>query len=471
MNTRDFLDGLREFWKEFIKVKTGLVGMTILLIFVALAFIGPAVVPFPGATSHWRDIGFWEDNPSAAPPVWTNWLPWVKEKGSISVFLSNPAASKETMDSGTVMSRYVFKYPYNADKPPRDIVVRFTGDGQIPVDIVVTRPDGFSVQLYREQLDIGKGILQRVSVSNNCAQDIIEFIRAQDQEIASKMDPGLIKPVRILFSRLDSALVEETAPHNLKGDYTITVSALILNEAFTFDTPSIVVSGNVSGIMGTDVSKRDIFTGIVIGIKWALIIGLLTSILTVLVGVILGVVAAYFGGVMDWLLNRLYEFVYLMPVLPFLIVISAIFKPTIWTLIVIICVFFWTFAYKPVYSMALQIREETYIEASRALGSKRLRIIFRHIVPLLLPYSFAVMALSVPAVIVYEASVSLLGLGDATIVTWGQLLHDAFNQGAVINNLWWWVIPPGIMIAFMGMSFAFLGTALDKILHPKLKTR
>jgi len=81
------------------------------------------------------------------------------------------------------------------------------------------------------------------------------------------------------------------------------------------------------------------------------------------------------------------------------------------------------------------------------------------------------MALSIPAIIVYEASVSLLGLGDSTIVSWGQILESALSQGAMINNLWWWVIPPGLMIALMGMSFAFLGTALDKILHPKLKTR
>ena len=81
------------------------------------------------------------------------------------------------------------------------------------------------------------------------------------------------------------------------------------------------------------------------------------------------------------------------------------------------------------------------------------------------------MALSIPGVIVYESSVSLLGLGDATKVTWGQVLHAALGKGAVINNLWWWVIPPGLMIALMGMSFAFLGTALDKILHPKLRTR
>ncbi|MGA2976180.1 MAG: ABC transporter permease [Spirochaetia bacterium] len=469
MNVRDALEGLRDFWREFIKVKTGLVGLVILLAFVALAVFGPSIVPFPGATDHWRDITFWQDNPQAAPPEWVNALPWVSKKGVVSSFLSNPKLSDEKQESGVVVRTCLFTYPFSSDEPPRDVVVRFEGEGQVPVDVTVTRPDGLSAELYREQLDIAAGVLQRVSVTNNCAQSIIEFVRAQNEDLASGLDADLIKPTSILFSRIDPSLANN--PTMLKGAYTITVTALLLNDQSRFQNPTIVVSGHVSGLLGTDVSKRDIFTGIVIGSRWALIIGILTSLITVVLGVVLGVIAAYFGGVTDWLLSRLYELIYLLPVLPFLIVISAIFKPSIWTLIIIICLFFWTGPYKPVYSMALQIREETYIEASRALGSGRMRIIFRHIIPILLPYSFAVMALSVPAVIVYEASVSLLGLGDATIVTWGQVLHDALGQGAVISNLWWWVVPPGLTIALMGMSFAFLGTALDKILHPKLKTR
>jgi peptide/nickel transport system permease protein len=335
--------------------------------------------------------------------------------------------------------------------------------------VALTRPDGLTADLYRAQLDLAEGTEMRFSFSYDAGQEVISFIRDQNEELASTMNVDMVKPVNILFSKLDANIENDPSP--LRGRYTLTVKALIPSADFTMEQPTVVVSGKVAGVLGTDLGKRDVFTGILVGIRWALMIGILTSVITVLVGVVLGVMAAYFGGTVDWLLNRLYEFIYLLPVLPFLIVISAIFKPSIWTLIIIICLFFWTGPYKPVYSMALQIREETYVEASRALGGRRLWIIFRHIVPILLPYSFAVMALSIPGVIVYEASVSLLGLGDTTIVTWGQLLHDALVQGAVINNLWWWVVPPGLMIALMGMSFAFLGTALDRILHPKLKTR
>ena len=359
----------------------------------------------------------------------------------VSSVLENPKLTTEQGQGGVTVRRYAFSYPYSSDQPPRDIVVRLNGQGSIPVDITAKRPDGRVVELYRDQLDIAEGDQPRISVSRDCAQQVIEFLRAENEELAAGLDASLIRPSSILFSVIEPGIAEHPRP--LKGAYLFTVTALMLDPQAVLAAPTLFVSGHVSGLLGTDLSKRDIFTGVVIGIRWALIIGILTSIITVVVGVILGVAAAYFGGALDWLLTRLYELVYLMPVLPFLIVISAVFKPSIWTLIIIICLFFWTGPFKPVYGMALQIRTETYIEASRGLGARGGRIIFRHIVPLLLPYSFAVMALGVPAVIVYEASVSLLGLGDSSIVTWGQMLHDALAQGAVIDRLWWWVVPPG----------------------------
>lgn len=157
--------------------------------------------------------------------------------------------------------------------------------------------------------------------------------------------------------------------------------------------------------------------------------------------------------------------------LPVLIVVSAIFKPSIWLIILMMCIFYWTGPVRTVRSMGLQIKEETYIEAAKALNASNSRIIFKHMIPQLIPYAFASMALSVPGAIVVEASLSLLGVGDTTIVTWGQILHGAHVNGAVLQGLWWWVIPPGLAIALMGMTFAFIGFSMDKILNPKLKTR
>mgnify|MGYP000940280417 FL=1 len=260
-------------------------------------------------------------------------------------------------------------------------------------------------------------------------------------------------------------------PEPLKGKYTIQAAILLQRPEDTISNVELVVPGRVFGLLGTDAFKRDLFSGVLAGIKWALLIGLLTAIVSVMVGVIYGVISAYLGGWKDSAMQRVFEVFNSIPLLPVLIVMSAVFKPSIWNLILIMCIFYWTGSVKTVRSMGLQIKEETFIEATRALGASNFRIIFKHIIPLIIPYSFASMALFIPGAIVYEASISLLGLGDATIVTWGQILRDAYTGGAVINGIWWWVIPPGLMIAIMGMSFAFIGFALDKILHPKLRTR
>jgi peptide/nickel transport system permease protein len=466
MRRKNFLEGFGEFWKEYRKVGSGILGLGILLGFLLLALLGPALVPFPGATERWQDIAYWQDNPRAAPPLWTNWFS--AEKGAVSRRLLPEAGPADGSAGGATRAEYSFAYDYRADRPPRDLVFRFKGSGKVGLSLEVARPDGSSAELYRAQTELGAGI-SRVSIEHDARSGVFELVSSVNEFIGMSLDPDGASAASLLFSKVEEDM--QDSPRALKGVYRFELKAEFLSPEARIEAPELLVSGEVSGIMGTDASKRDLFTGVVVGIKWALVIGFLTSLVTVVVGVLLGVIAAYFGGAVDWLLTRLYEYVYLLPVLPFLIVVSAIYKPSIYTLIVIICLLFWTGPYKPVYSMALQIKEETYVEAARALGSGRLRIILRHVVPVLLPYSFAVMALSIPGVIVYEASVSLLGLGDSSIVTWGQILQTALSQGAVINKLWWWVVPPGLMIALMGMAFAFIGSALDKILHPKLKTR
>lgn len=122
-------------------------------------------------------------------------------------------------------------------------------------------------------------------------------------------------------------------------------------------------------------------------------------------------------------------------------------------------------------SMALQIKEQTYIEAARALGGASTgRIVFRHIVPQLLPYAFASIALSVPGAILSEAGLSFLGLTSNNMITWGgQMLNAAQQNGATLNGYWWQVIPPGLAIAFVGLIFVLIGVSLDTVLNPKLK--
>ena len=186
-------------------------------------------------------------------------------------------------------------------------------------------------------------------------------------------------------------------------------------------------------------------------------------------GLIYGVYAAYKGKATDEGMMRFNDVIYALPALPFLVILAVTIGNSILLMIGFLMIFGWVGIAKVSRSMALQIKTKGYVEASKMMGQKDSKIIFRHILPQLLPYAFASIAISVPAAITTEAGLSFLGLGDPTFPTWGQILRDANVYGAVARGLWWWIVPPGLMIAITGLAFVFIGNAMDAIVNPKLK--
>ncbi len=471
MSMKDFTYRLVEFWNDFRKEKNGLIGLGILAIALIVVIFEPVFLPYKEVNKNWRDITYWEDNPPAAPPAWTNLLS--KEKSATTIFLEDPVVTDEEDPEYGAVRVYTFVYPYKFDKSPLDMIFKANGTGMLFMNLSVERPDGESIflgQIYQDGLEDDP---VRFSVETDGRSAVYEFARTNASvEAIANSSSSNIKPTNIIFSETGTDMLSAKSP--LKGEYTYTAkipASLFEDGSNSIKDVKLIVTGRVSGVLGTDTAKRDIYSGIVAGLKWALFIGLVTSVISVLIGVLYGIISAYFGGITDTLMSFVFEVFVSIPVLPVLIVMSAIFKPSIWIIIAALIIFSWVGPVKTVRSMALQIKEETYIEAAKALGSGKWRIIFKHMAPLLLPYSFANMALSVPGTIVFEASLSLLGLGDPSIISWGQILHDAQLSGATLNGLWWWIVPPGLFIAIMGMTFAFLGFAMDKILHPKLRTR
>ena len=166
---------------------------------------------------------------------------------------------------------------------------------------------------------------------------------------------------------------------------------------------------------------------------------------------------------------RANDVVYALPALPILILLAVTVGKSIFLIVGYLIIFGWVAIAKVSRSMALQIKNLQYIEAAQLMGQSSTRIIFKHILPQLLPYAFAIIAISVPAAIITEAGLSFLGLGDPTLPTWGQILHDAHVSGAAARGLWWWIVPPGVMIAITGLAFVLIGTALDSIVNPKMR--
>ena len=456
---------IKYFFNEFKKDKTGMIGLSILIIAILISLLEPLILTYKEAPKRWRDINYWQDNPVSAPPVWLNFFQ--KEKASITSHIEEISFETNYID-GRLNYKILFEYDYNYDKSPVDLIFHLNIKGNTGLIWKVVRPDGESIILY-DGLYNSTGNL-RISAFNDSKNRILRFYRESVPAIFSRQAESLItNPIEILFNTKRDDMAKDFLA--LKGIYKFEITGEFSETNGEIENPYMVLVGSMSGLMGTDNMKRDIFSGLISGLKWALFIGIATSFIAVIIGVMYGIISAYFGGFVDGFMQFIYQIFIGIPVLPVMIVMSAIFKPSIWTMIAMMILFSWTGSVMTVRSMAMQLKEETYIEAARTIGAGHLRIIFNHLTPLLLPFSFASMALAVPSAIVYESSLSLLGFGDATIVTWGQILHDAMKGSAVLSGLWWWIIPPGILIAILGMSFAFLGFALDKILHPKLRNR
>jgi peptide/nickel transport system permease protein len=166
---------------------------------------------------------------------------------------------------------------------------------------------------------------------------------------------------------------------------------------------------------------------------------------------------------------RLTDIFLVIPVLPLVIVLASILKPSIWNLILVIGITGWTPAARVIRSQVLSLKERTFVERSKAIGSGDLHIMFSHILPNVMPLVFANAALIISNAIITEATLSFFGLGDPSYPSWGIILHFAFVSGAVTLNAYWYVLSPGVCIVVAVLSFACLGYALDQTFNPRLR--
>jgi peptide/nickel transport system permease protein len=224
---------------------------------------------------------------------------------------------------------------------------------------------------------------------------------------------------------------------------------------------------------GTDVQGRSVLSLTIWGARVSLIVGLAATLITVFLGTSIGLVAGYYGGWRETGLMRLTDWFLVIPFLPLAIVLSVILKPSLYTVIFVIGITSWPSTARVIRAQVLTLKTRGYVERSRALGSGDYRLVTRHILPNVGPLIFANTILIVAIAILTETTLSFLGLGPdpAVNISWGTILEQAFGQGAAFSGYWWWIIPPGVAIVLLVLSFTMIGYALDDILNPKLRGR
>lgn len=328
---------------------------------------------------------------------------------------------------------------------------------------ITTPPTGFYVDTYGEIKNktgevyicyANAGLVSGWILSKNSPLDPGSLISVEDIISLGNIFPN--RPGKYVYG-LEISFID-----NFAANQNVTVKVHI-------DDFGLFMEGTSFGILGTDQLGRDLFAQLIYGTRISLYVGILVALLSVFIGLVVGLFAGFVGGAADQLLMRINDLMLVLPGLPLMIVLVAVLGARIENLIILLGVLGWNVFARVVRSQVLSLKERPFVEAAKAAGAGTSHIIFRHIMPNVMALVYISLASSVPGAITAEAALSWLGFSDPTRMSWGRMLHDVFQAGATKN--WWWIIPPGLAISLVAISFILLGYALDEILNPKLRMR
>ena len=181
--------------------------------------------------------------------------------------------------------------------------------------------------------------------------------------------------------------------------------------------------------------------------------------------------SGYLRGVGREVLFRITEWFLVLPFLPLALILATILGRGLLNIAMVIGITSWPATALLIRSQTLSIRERPYLERARVLGAGRWHQITRHVLPNVMPMVFANTTLTVAAAILTETTLSFLGLGDPTRVSWGSMLDDAFSVGAMTTGAWWYIVPPGVCVVLVVLAFTLVGQALEDVFNPRLRER
>ncbi len=439
--------------KEITRYPSAVFGLIIITMLVLVSIYALVTIPYDEAVRLWRggeDI--WYANPKTAPPTWFNYFSQRKQPITLTISSERGEAEKvvdaSTGETHEINITYTFDYEY--DDFPTELTFFFNSQFEAKEPFAAIRwvtPDGRELRVA----DFGVNVRQT-------------YRAIQDEKLKRRL--GGLSPEIGLFADPNS---DPENPVPLKGTYQIRI------EGVAFETDSdlnaeFVMQGKLAGWAGTDHQRRDLTVALLWGTPVALAFGLAASLGTGVLTMIIAAFGVWYAGWVDELIQRITEINLVLPFLSILIMVGTFYSRSIWTILgVTILLSIFTGAIKNYRAIFMQIKESTYIEAARAYGAGDMRIVFLYLIPRIIPLLIPGLISGIPTFVFLEASLSVLGLGDPVLPTWGKIINNALTNGALYNGQYYWVLQPAVLLMVTGLAFAMLGFSLDRIFNPRLR--
>jgi peptide/nickel transport system permease protein len=444
------MNRIKSFWSDIKRYPSAVAGLGIIGLLILVSIYAMISIPYNDALALWRGgEALLRENPRNARPEWVNWFSDTDLPKTIVLNSQDGTAEKRVEDLGgatDVIITYTFDFTYDAF--PQSIVLYINSqfDTRQPhVTMTWITPDGREIR--------GGELSASRSQSHRFAQDdrLLRRLRGVSPEIAFFADPDREEPVP------------------LKGTYQLELNALMFDEGSDLDA-QLVIHGQVYGMAGTDHRRRDLMVALLWGTPIALAFGLLAAVGTSVTTMIIAAIGVWFGGWVDGVIQRITEVNLILPVLPILIMVGIFYSRSIWVILgVLIALNIFSSGIKTLRAVFLQVKESPYIEAAQAYGAGNWRIIFRYLLPRILPLLVPQLVVLIPTFVFIEASLAVLGLGDPVLPTWGKVINDANSNGALHNGHYYWVLEPAALLMLTGLGFSMVGFALDRIFNPRLR--
>lgn len=215
-------------------------------------------------------------------------------------------------------------------------------------------------------------------------------------------------------------------------------------------------------LLGTNDIGNDILSELIHGSRASLIVGIGAAVIATVLGLSIGLFSGYFRGALDEMFMGITDIFLMIPRIPLIIILAAFMKSSIWLIMTALGLLWWTSTARVVRSRTLQVREMDYVASARCLGFKNRHIIFSDILPNIIPVVAPKFMLTVATAMISEASLSFLGLGDPSMKSWGLMINFALIKGGLVNEMWWWYIPPGLCIILFVFSIVTLGFSFEE---------